>query len=152
MWVLSKARRVNVTVSLFPRLIIFPPRSSSCLVCNGPHMSIQSKHVFQAVAALFTAVACLDSVVACVWDSCKSSVLFRHDSWEPGVVAVVWTVCLGCWCATLLYSTSARLIDRNPRKQAAPIIPVRCILVVQQYTDFTLCRGCLLYTSPSPRD
>ena len=72
-------------------------------------MQLEAEHGFQALAAVLCSVAYLhssrlDDVVAGVWERCKTSVLFRRDSWEPGVVSVVWTVCLGCWCAFLLYN------------------------------------------------
>lgn len=40
----------------------------------------------------------LDSAVSSVWDVCLRSSLFRHESWEPLVVAVSWILFSIFWC------------------------------------------------------
>lgn len=44
--------------------------------------------------------AVLDSVLARVWDACKTSSLFKHDTWEPGLVVISWFTFTIFWCAT----------------------------------------------------
>jgi hypothetical protein len=40
----------------------------------------------------------LDAIVAQVWEHCKASALFRHETWEPGLVVVSWVVFTAFWC------------------------------------------------------
>ena len=64
---------------------------------------LSAKAFFQCLAAIlccaaYTNLRTLDSCVQVVWEYCKASTLFRHDSWEPCLVSVVWAICLGGWC------------------------------------------------------
>lgn len=80
-------------------------------------MLVTSKNVCQALAAVLCTAAfvnarVLDAITASVWDYCKVSAIFQHDTWEPGLVVVVWLVFTGCWCVdleSLTYTAESKL-------------------------------------------
>ena len=45
----------------------------------------------------------VNSQLAALWQVCKHSSIFRHDSWEPGVVIVCWPLFMAFWCARKLH-------------------------------------------------
>ena len=79
------------------------PEKHTSSVFNKPQMRYRGACRAMALAGCAVLAMCqseLDSHIARLWDVCKASALFRHDSWEPGVVGVTWTFAFFFWCAT----------------------------------------------------
>ena len=43
----------------------------------------------------------VDLAITSIWSLCKSSSLFRHDSWEPSCVVVSWSLITAFWCVQI---------------------------------------------------
>lgn len=41
--------------------------------------------------------AMIDAALAQVWQLCRASSWFKHDTWEPGLVVLVWPLFTAFW-------------------------------------------------------
>lgn len=67
-------------------------------------MRLTAQQCLRAVAAAGIGLAMLppvstaaDAQLAMLWKHCWHSSIFRHDSWEPGVVIICWPLFMAFW-------------------------------------------------------
>lgn len=71
-------------------------------------MQLGTQRLLQALAgvlcvAAFVYSSALDHLTSRTWDHCKASAAFRHDTWEPGLVIVLWPIYTTGWCVSVLF-------------------------------------------------